>query len=49
MYSTERYAMVAARVLVAMIFMLSGLNIIGQTLAVHEMAADGFPPPLFLL
>jgi putative oxidoreductase len=46
MYSTERYAMVAARALVAMIFMLSGLNVIGQTLAVHEMAADGIPVSL---
>jgi putative oxidoreductase len=40
---TERYAMVAARVLVATIFMMSGLDIIGQTLAAHEMAADGIP------
>jgi len=40
---TERYAMVAARVLVATIFMMNGLNIIGQTLAAHEMAAYGVP------
>jgi putative oxidoreductase len=44
--SFERFAMVAARVLVAMIFMLNGLNIIGQTLAVHEMAAHGAPANL---
>jgi putative oxidoreductase len=38
--------MVAARVLVAMIFMMNALNIIGQTLAVHEMAAHGVPASL---
>jgi putative oxidoreductase len=42
----ERYAMVAARVLVAMIFMMNALNIIGQTLAAHEMAAHGVPVSL---
>ena len=46
MHSAERYAMVAARVLVAMIFMLNGLNIIGQTLAAHELAAYGAPASL---
>jgi putative oxidoreductase len=46
MYSTERYAMVAARVLVAMIFILSGVGIIGQSLAIHEMAADGISTTL---
>ena len=46
MHSAERYAMVAARVLVAMIFMLNGLNIIGQTLAAHELAAYGTPASL---
>jgi putative oxidoreductase len=43
MNSFERYAMVAARTLVAMIFMMCALNIIGQTLAEHEMAAHGVP------
>jgi putative oxidoreductase len=46
MYSFERYAMVAARVLVAMIFIMNALNIIGQTLAAHEMAAHGVPANL---
>jgi putative oxidoreductase len=46
MHSTERYAMVTARVLVAMMFMLNGLNIIGQTLAIHELAAYGAPASL---
>src|SRR5471032_1319099 len=46
MHPTERYAMVAARVLVAMMFMLNGLNIIGQTLAAHELAAYGAPASL---
>jgi putative oxidoreductase len=43
MNSVERYAMVAARILVAMIFMMNALNIIGQTLAEHEMVAHGVP------
>src|ERR1700722_17321388 len=42
----QRYVMVAARVLVAMIFMMNALNIIGQTLAEHEMVAHGIPGPL---
>jgi putative oxidoreductase len=46
MHSAERYAMVAARVLVATMFMLNGLNIIGQTLAAHELAAYGAPASL---
>jgi putative oxidoreductase len=46
MYSPERYAMIAARVPVAMMFMLNGLNIIGQTLATHELAAYGAPASL---
>jgi putative oxidoreductase len=39
MYSNQRYFMIAARVLVAAIFMMNALDIIGQTLAAHEMAA----------
>jgi len=46
MHSIERYGMVAARVLVAMIFMMTALNIIGQTFAEHEMAAQGIPASL---
>jgi putative oxidoreductase len=46
MQSTERYAMVAARVLVAAIFMMTGLNIIGSAVAAHEMATQGFPAGL---
>ena len=46
MNSFQRYAMVGARVLVAMIFMMNALNIIGQTLAEHEMAAHGVPVSL---
>jgi putative oxidoreductase len=41
-----RYIMVAARILVAMIFMMTALNIIGQTFAEHEMAAQGIPASL---
>ena len=46
MNSFQPYAMIAARVLVAMIFMMCALNIIGQTLAEHEMAAHGIPASL---
>jgi putative oxidoreductase len=46
MYSNERYVMVIARVLVAVIFMMNALDIIGQTLAAHEMAAYGAPAGL---
>ena len=46
MYSTERYAMVAARILVAVIFMMTALNIISQTLAARAMATNGVPASL---
>jgi putative oxidoreductase len=49
MYSNERYFMVAARVFVAVIFMMNALDIIGQTLAAHEMAAYGAPAGLIPL
>jgi putative oxidoreductase len=39
----ERYTLVAARILISIIFLLNGLNIIGQTLAAHEMAVHGVP------
>jgi putative oxidoreductase len=39
----ERYTLIAARIPIAIIFLLNGLNIIGQTLAVHEMAAHSVP------
>src|ERR1700729_1754868 len=42
----ERYSLVAARILISIIFLLNGLNIIGQTLAEHEMAAQGVPVSL---
>jgi putative oxidoreductase len=38
--------MIAARVLVAMMFLLNGLDIIGQSLAKHELAAYGAPAGL---
>jgi putative oxidoreductase len=43
MRSSQRYAMMAARFLIAMMFLLNGLNIIGQSLAKHELAAYGAP------
>ncbi len=49
MYSNQRYFMVAARILVAAIFMMDALDIIGQTLAAHEMAAHGVPAALIPL
>src|ERR1700722_18774355 len=39
----ERYSLVGARILISIIFLLNGLNIIGQALAAHEMAAHGVP------
>jgi putative oxidoreductase len=42
----QRYSMVAARVLIAMIFMMTALNIIGQSFAAHELAANGVPANL---
>ena len=42
----ERYALIAARVLMSIIFVLNGLNIISQSLAAHEMAAHGVPVSL---
>jgi putative oxidoreductase len=49
MVSNERYVMVAARVFVAVIFMMNALDIIGQSLAAHEMAAYGAPASLIPL
>jgi putative oxidoreductase len=39
----ERYSLIAARILVSTIFLLNGLNVIGQALAAHEMAMHGVP------
>jgi len=44
--SFQRYGMVAARILVSMIFMMTALNIIGQALAEHELAANAVPASL---
>jgi putative oxidoreductase len=44
--SFQRYGMVAARILVSMIYMMTALDIIGQTLAAHELAAYGVPASL---
>jgi putative oxidoreductase len=49
MVSNERYVMVAARVFVAVIFMMNALDIIGQSLAAHEMAVYGAPVALIPL
>ncbi|WP_263350367.1 DoxX family protein [Acidicapsa acidisoli] len=42
----ERYALIAARVLMSIIFLLNGLNVVSQSLAAHEMAAHGVPVSL---
>jgi putative oxidoreductase len=42
----DKYAVITARVLVSLVFFLNGLNIIGQSLAAHEMAAHGVPVSL---
>jgi uncharacterized membrane protein YphA (DoxX/SURF4 family) len=42
----ERYVLIGARIFISIIFLLNGLDIIGQTLAVHEMAAHGVPVSL---
>ena len=42
----DKYALIAARILVSMVFFLNGLNVIGQSLAAHEMAAHGIPVSL---
>jgi putative oxidoreductase len=39
----ERYALITARVLMSIMFLLDGLNMISQSLAVHEMAAHSVP------
>jgi putative oxidoreductase len=43
---SERYAIIVARLLVATMFLLNGLNIIGQALAAHELAVYGAPASL---
>jgi putative oxidoreductase len=42
----ERQAMIAARILISIVFRLNALNIIGQALAAHEMAMHGVPVSL---
>lgn len=42
----ERNVLIAARVLMSIIFLLNGLNIVSQSLAAHEMAAHGVPVSL---
>jgi putative oxidoreductase len=49
MRSNERYVMIAGRILVARIFMMNALDIIGQSLATHEMAVYGAPAALIPL
>jgi putative oxidoreductase len=44
--SFQRVSMIAARVLIATIFMMTALNIIGQSFAAHALAANGVPANL---
>ena len=39
----ERNTLIAARVLMSIIFLLNGLNLVSQSLAAHEMAVHGVP------
>jgi uncharacterized membrane protein YphA (DoxX/SURF4 family) len=41
--SIEKSALIVARTLVAVIFIMNGLNVISQTLATHQMIAHGLP------
>ena len=48
----SRYALIVARIMIAMVFVLNGLGIIDQTLPAQEMAERGVPVaivPLALL
>jgi putative oxidoreductase len=45
----ERNALIAARVLMSIIFLLNGLNLVSQSLAAHEMAAHDVPVSLIPL
>jgi putative oxidoreductase len=42
----ERNALIAARVLMSIIFLLNGLNIVSQSVAAHDMAVHGVPGSL---
>jgi putative oxidoreductase len=42
----ERNALITARVLISIVFLLNGLNVVSQSLAAHEMAAHGVPVSL---
>jgi putative oxidoreductase len=41
--STKKSALIVARTLVAVIFIMNGLNVISQALATHELIAHGLP------
>jgi putative oxidoreductase len=45
----ERHALITARALMSIMFLLDGLNLISQSLAIHEMAAHGVPAILIPL
>jgi putative oxidoreductase len=42
----ERYSLIAARILMSIIFLVNGLNIVSQSLALHEMVVHGVPVSL---
>jgi putative oxidoreductase len=42
----ERNALIAARILISIVFLLNGLNIVSQSLAAHEMAVHSVPVSL---
>jgi putative oxidoreductase len=42
----ERYGLIAARILMSIIFLVNGLNVVSQSLALHEMVVHGVPVSL---
>jgi putative oxidoreductase len=52
MNSLQRYALIAARILVAIVFLANGFGVVPQALAARVIADHGAPPalvPLFML
>jgi putative oxidoreductase len=43
MITVRKYGLITARILMALIFLMNGMNIISQQLAAHELAVHGIP------
>jgi putative oxidoreductase len=46
MIRVNKYTLIAARILTGLIFLMNGMNVISQQLAIHEMAVHGVPSSL---